>query len=136
MEKKIAEQDSSSLLARASWPRLLLLPGMYGDGELFSDFMKALPGDFASTSPLYPDDVCLSYADHLRALKYSASEYGAFVMLAESFSTPIAIQFAATNPPNLKGLVISAGFATFICARDFALDCTHSYTGAFLYSGE
>lgn len=85
---------------------------MHGDGELFADFIKVLPEDFALTAPLYPNDVCLSYADHLRAVEHSASEYGPFVMLAESFSTPIAIQFAAKNPPNLKGLVISAGFAT------------------------
>lgn len=112
MEAKITEQESRSLFAKAPWPRLVLLPGMHGDGELFSDFIKALPEDFASTTPLYPNDVCLSYADHLRAVEHSASEYGPFVMLAESFSTPIAIQLAATNQPNLKGLVISAGFAT------------------------
>lgn len=112
MEAEIAEQNPLSLFAKAPWPRLVLLPGMHGDGELFSDFMKALPNDFAATAPVYPNDVCLSYADHLRAVEKSASEYDSFVMLAESFSTPIAIQFAATNPPNLKGLVISAGFAT------------------------
>jgi pimeloyl-ACP methyl ester carboxylesterase len=34
-----------------------------------------------------------------------------FVLLAESFSTPLAIECAAANPPNLKALVICAGFA-------------------------
>lgn len=92
--------------------KLVLLPGIYGTGELFADFMKALPKDFASTAPCYPNDVCLSYADLLRGVQYSASEYGSFVMLAESFSTPLAIQFASTNPPSLKGLILSAGFAT------------------------
>lgn len=113
METEIgAGQESLPFCARASWPRLVLLPGMHGDGELFSDFIKALPEDFASTAPAYQNAVCLSYADHLRVVEHSASEYGPFVILGESFSSPIAIQFAATNPPNLKGLVISAGFAT------------------------
>lgn len=112
MEAEVTEQESRSLFAKAPWPRLMLLPGMHGNGELFSDFMKALPENFASTAPVYPNNVCLSYTDHLRAVGHSASEYDSFVMLAESFSTPIAIRFAATTPPNLKGLVISAGFAT------------------------
>lgn len=33
-----------------------------------------------------------------------------FVLLAESFSTPLAVKLAATNPSNLKGLIICAGF--------------------------
>jgi serine aminopeptidase S33 family len=37
---------------------------------------------------------------------------GPFVLVAESFSTPLAIQLAATNPPNLKGIVLCAGFIT------------------------
>jgi len=32
------------------------------------------------------------------------------VILAESFSAPIAIRLAAEAPPNLKALVICAGF--------------------------
>lgn len=32
------------------------------------------------------------------------------VLLAESFSTPLAAKLASTNPANLKGLVICAGF--------------------------
>ena len=90
----------------------MLLPGMHGAGELFSDFMRALPGDFASSARSYPKDVCLSYADHLRAIEDSAVDFGPFVMLGESFSSTIAIQFAGKRPRNLKGLVLSAGFAT------------------------
>lgn len=112
MEAQIEEPSSIRAFAKASGPWLVLLPGMHGSGELFSDFMRALPQDFASTAPSYPNDVCLSYADLLRGVESSASEYGPFVMLAESFSTPITIQFAAGTHPNLKGLVISAGFAT------------------------
>jgi pimeloyl-ACP methyl ester carboxylesterase len=33
-------------------------------------------------------------------------------VLAESFSTPVAIRVAAENPTNLKGLILCAGFAT------------------------
>jgi pimeloyl-ACP methyl ester carboxylesterase len=35
-----------------------------------------------------------------------------FMLMAESFSTPLAITYAATNPANLQGVVLCAGFAT------------------------
>jgi pimeloyl-ACP methyl ester carboxylesterase len=34
------------------------------------------------------------------------------VLLAESYSSPLAVQFAATNPPNLKALILCTGFVT------------------------
>jgi len=34
------------------------------------------------------------------------------MLVAESFSTPLAIKFAATNPVGLEGIVLCAGFAT------------------------
>lgn len=74
--------------------------------------MKALPKDFVSIAPCYPNDVCLSYADLLGLIEFSVPASEPYVIVAESFSTPLAIQFAATNPVNLKGLVLSAGFAT------------------------
>ena len=33
-----------------------------------------------------------------------------FALFAESFSTPLAVKVAATNPPNLRGLVICGAF--------------------------
>jgi pimeloyl-[acyl-carrier protein] methyl ester esterase len=33
-----------------------------------------------------------------------------FVLLAESFSSPLAFRYASMPPPNLRGLIISAGF--------------------------
>jgi pimeloyl-[acyl-carrier protein] methyl ester esterase len=92
--------------------KLVLLPGMHGDGELFSDFMRALPDDLASTAWSYVNDVCQSYADHLREVESVVAEWGSFVVLGESYSSTIAIQFAARRSPNLKGLILSAGFAT------------------------
>jgi pimeloyl-[acyl-carrier protein] methyl ester esterase len=91
---------------------LVLLPGMHGNGELYKDFMAALPPTFLSKALIYPNNVRLSYADLLRLLQFSVEDSQPFVLVAESFSTPLAIKFAATNPPNLKGLVLCAGFAT------------------------
>lgn len=91
--------------------KLLLLPGMHGTVDLFAEFEAALPNEFAKQAIGFPNDISFSYSqlvDLVRARVPSES----YVIIAESFSTPLAIQFAATNPPNLKGLVLSAGFAT------------------------
>lgn len=36
----------------------------------------------------------------------------AFILVAESYSTPLAIKFAASKPANLVGIVLCAGFAS------------------------
>ncbi len=92
--------------------KLVLLPGIYGTGELFSDFIDALPREFAARAVHYPNDVCLSYAELLGIVQNEVPASEPYVIVAESFSTPLAIQFAGMNPLNLKGLVLSAGFAT------------------------
>lgn len=92
--------------------KIVLLPGMYGTGELFADFAAALPVTFASQVVAYPNDVYLSYAELLDLIRASVPVSEPYVIVAESFSTTLAIQFAATGPPNLKGMVLSAGFVT------------------------
>lgn len=95
----------------ATATKLVLLPGMHGTGELFADFVRALPAGFAAQVVEYPNDISLSYAELLELVR-ALIPAEPYVIVAESFSTPLAIQFAATNPPNLKGVVLCAGFAT------------------------
>jgi pimeloyl-ACP methyl ester carboxylesterase len=92
--------------------RLVLLPGMHGTGELFSEFMRAIPEPKQIEALYYPNDVIWSYPQLLRTVQAFVPESDAYYLLAESFSTPLAIQFAATKPANLKGLVLCAGFAS------------------------
>lgn len=92
--------------------RLVLLPGMHGTGELFSNFTRTIPEPKQIQALYYPTDVNPSYSQLLGAVQSFVPESDPFVLLAESFSTPLAIQFAASNPPNLRGLILCAGFAT------------------------
>jgi len=85
---------------------------MDGTGELFSDFIKALPRSFVTEIVRYPPNRCLSAQELLHLLESVGHGSEPFVVVAESFSSPLAFQWAATGPPNLKGLVICAGFAT------------------------
>ncbi|HLY43046.1 MAG TPA: alpha/beta hydrolase [Terracidiphilus sp.] len=91
--------------------RLLLLPGMDGTGDLFADFAAAIPEPYDIVTVGYPTDRCLSYDELAPLVETAASRGGPFVLIAESFSTPLAIRFAATNPAGIKGLVLCAGFA-------------------------
>jgi pimeloyl-ACP methyl ester carboxylesterase len=92
--------------------KLVMLPGMDGTGELFADFVEALPDKFDAAVVRYPNNVCLSYTELMTFVQSAAPHSKPFVLIAESFSTPLAIQYAATNPPNLKALIICAGFVT------------------------
>jgi pimeloyl-ACP methyl ester carboxylesterase len=85
---------------------------MDGTGDLFADFVKALPDEFETEIVRYPTDVSLSYSDLMLHVNSATPAAEPFTLVAESFSTPLAIQLAAMNPPNLKGLVLCAGFAT------------------------
>ena len=92
--------------------KLVLLPGMDGTGELFSEFAAALAGEIEIATVRYPTERCLSYSELEGFVRAACSISGPFVLLAESFSTPLAIKYAASNPENLEGLVLCAGFAT------------------------
>jgi len=94
----------------SQFPKLILLPGMDGTGNLYTNFIKALPDVFETEVLRYPADHFLSYEQLVRVIEPVASSGEPFVLVAESFSTPLAILLAATKPPTLKGVVICAGF--------------------------
>jgi pimeloyl-[acyl-carrier protein] methyl ester esterase len=92
--------------------RIVLLPGMDGTGELFTEFTTLLPEWLASRTVSYPPKVFLPYRQLQLLLQDVIPTDEPFVLLAESFSTPLAVTFAAGNPPNLAALVVCAGFVS------------------------
>jgi pimeloyl-[acyl-carrier protein] methyl ester esterase len=92
--------------------KLVLLPGMHGTGKLFAPFIGALPPEFEALPISYPVDRPLSYPELAELARTRLPVTEPFVILAESFSTPLAIQIAAANPSGLKALIIVAGFVT------------------------
>jgi len=89
---------------------LVLLPGLDGTGELFVDFIAALPESWTGTTVAYPSDRFLSYTDLRPFVSTAVPQSERFVLVAESFSTPLAVWYAATNPKNLVAVIICAGF--------------------------
>jgi pimeloyl-[acyl-carrier protein] methyl ester esterase len=90
---------------------LVLLPGLDGTGELFADFLRALPSSLDTTVVSYPTNIFLPYSELLQRVRDAVPKTGPFLVLAESFSTPLALKYAATSPANLAAVVICAGFA-------------------------
>jgi pimeloyl-[acyl-carrier protein] methyl ester esterase len=76
---------------------------------MFEPLLAAGPRAFEPESVSYPADVPLGY-DELVALVRPCLPRGRFVLLAESFSGPVAVRLAAERPRGLAALVLAASF--------------------------
>jgi len=90
---------------------LVLLPGMDGTGILFADFAAAMPPEFKPLVVAYPNDPKLGYPELETLARAALPQEQPFMLLGESFSGPIAISIAASNPPGLRGLILCCTFA-------------------------
>ncbi|NUQ28003.1 MAG: alpha/beta hydrolase [Acidobacteriaceae bacterium] len=90
--------------------KLILLPGMDGTGKLFAEFRAALPDEYEIEIVQYPSDRFLSYSELENLVWSTCPATESFVLIAESFSTPLAIRCAARDQENLKGMILCAGF--------------------------
>jgi len=90
----------------------VLLPGLDGTGNLFVDFVSALPRILSPSVVRYPPQQSLSYSQLLSFVEDQIPYEGHYVLVAESFSTPLAVSLAGARPPNLAGLVLCAGFVS------------------------
>ena len=91
---------------------VVLLPGLDGTGMLFADLISALPPKLKVNIARYPTDRFLSYSELVPCVRDVLPGSCPFLLVAESFSTPLAAMLAATRPPNMAGLVLCAGFVT------------------------
>jgi pimeloyl-ACP methyl ester carboxylesterase len=91
---------------------LILLPGLDGTGSLFSALVQRLPLEFGIKVMTFSTERSMTYEDLLPKVLPMVPRDGPFLVVAESFSTPLAVKFAATHPPNLAGVVLGAGFVT------------------------
>jgi pimeloyl-[acyl-carrier protein] methyl ester esterase len=88
----------------------MLLPGLDGSGQLFDRFIAALPTGLRALPVPIPHEQFLSYNELLPMVASAAPRTEPFALLEESFSTPLAIAYAATKPQNLVALILCAGF--------------------------
>ena len=91
--------------------KILILPGLDGTGKTLGHFVQALEKTHEPNVLAYPVDSKLDYdklAD-LAAAKLPEGE--ASVLVAESFSGPVAIKLAVAIPSRIRGIVFVASFA-------------------------
>jgi pimeloyl-[acyl-carrier protein] methyl ester esterase len=91
-----------------SRPQLVLLPGLDGTGSLFGGFVAEISSEFTTTVVQYPTTPA-SY-NELQVFVSENLPQQPYMLIAESFSSPLAIQIAAAHPENLCALVLCAGF--------------------------
>jgi len=90
--------------------RLVLLPGLDGTGDLFEPFVRELQGAPHQVVG-YPTDRVLDYTGHEAHVRTKLPTDEDYVLLAESFSGPVGISIAASDPPGLRGLILCVTFA-------------------------
>jgi pimeloyl-[acyl-carrier protein] methyl ester esterase len=91
---------------------LVLLPGLDGTGELFTPFRHALNNHFTSSVVSYPRDKLLHYQQLIPIIREVIPWDKPYTLVAESFSGPLALQFASVQRENIKAIVLVASFAS------------------------
>lgn len=88
----------------------LFLPGLDGTGKLFEPILACVPVGVTPVVVRYPTDRS-SDAHELVKLIEAAFPPEDFILVAESFSGPLALRVAGAQPPGLRALVLCATFA-------------------------
>ena len=91
--------------------QLLLLPGLDGTGKLFSRFGRIRPPNFSCEVVAY-DNSFAKLDDYINVVNARLSTKTKTVIVAESFSGPIAAHVALRYREQVAGIVFAASFVT------------------------
>ncbi len=83
---------------------------MDGTGILFESLLKELSKDIEVQIISYPCDKKLSYRQLIDYVKEKLPQREKFVLVAESFSGPIAYSISSSPPENLKSVIFVSTF--------------------------
>ena len=90
----------------------VLLPGLDGTGKLLRDFASRSPAGIRAQVVPYPIDEVLSYSELCVYVRERLPAAAPFVIVAESFSGPVAVTLASRPIDGLRGVVLAASFVT------------------------
>ena len=91
---------------------IVFLPGIDGTGVSFEPLAKVLPPDIIVKVIRYPTDRLLSFEETVQCARDQIqSDQKDLIVLAESFSGPVAIALAGSRQLKAKCLVLCATFA-------------------------
>jgi len=91
--------------------KLVLLPGLDGTGAMFAPLIHALPKDVLAEPVTYPESL-ERFDEYVEFAAAALCGTADVVVIAESFSGPIAIALLRKPPPNLRAIVLVATFTT------------------------
>ncbi|HEX7416212.1 MAG TPA: hypothetical protein VF305_03405 [Smithellaceae bacterium] len=87
---------------------LVLMPGLDGTGLSFEPFIPLLPADAKITVVRYPIDKLLSFEETVKCAAAQIPAGNPPIVIAESFSGPVAIQMIASGRIKAKALILCA----------------------------
>jgi pimeloyl-ACP methyl ester carboxylesterase len=92
-------------------PNLVILPGLDGTGARFTDFIREIAPAVDTRVIQFPTDEPLGYVELEALVRRALPADRRFVLLAESFSGPLAIRIGADPPRGLAGVILCGTFA-------------------------
>lgn len=90
---------------------LFLLPGLDGTGQLYLPFIAAAHPGFDVDCCEYPSSPFYDYDELVQYVERRLPGQEPYALVAESFAGPLALIIAATQPKNLRALVLAASFS-------------------------
>ena len=106
-----SEETPICFPASAAPQHVLMLPGLDGSSRLSPPFLSALQAYGLTTQAItLPAQGPQDHATLAQRL-WSQLPSRPFILLAESFSGPLAVELATRHPTGLRGLVLAATFA-------------------------
>ena len=110
----------------------ILLPGFDGTGMLFAPLLRALPPGIEPVVVAYPVDRACSAGELFGIVAASLPQSEPYVLIAESFSGPIALKAAARQQKPPVAVVLCASFVQ--CPPVRALIAMLGFCGPFLHA--
>ena len=100
----------------------VLLPGLDGTGTLFEPMLKCMPPEINAVVVGYPLRSPSTASELIDIILAALPEQQDYVLVAESFSGPLALKAAGQRPRGMRALILCASFAeTPMAARLFPL---------------
>lgn len=94
-----------------SGQKLIFMPGLDGTGASFEPLLKLIPSDIFTKTIYYPNDKFYSFEEIIEHAKSQIEPSQENIILAESFSGPIAITLIGSGQVKAKGLILCSTFA-------------------------
>ena len=91
-------------------PTYILLPGLDGTGEMFGPLLAELPVSVARKVIAYPTGGVTTQAELADSVATQLEAVGPVVLIAESYSGPIALRLATRLGERVVGVVLVAAF--------------------------